>query len=129
MYLGKLTLRLPFMNVYRIYLFYWLIWFHPFIDFKGGEHCFVFTLTPLLMIDKKGEKYFGIYACLKISCLCIYKEKRIWWVSCLIGMFISLYLHPCLFMHVLHCHILLLICYAWVKGELLWSFTLIHAYI
>ena len=23
----------------------------------GGEHCFVFTLTPLLMIDKKGEKY------------------------------------------------------------------------
>ena len=30
---------------------------------KGGAHCFVFTLTPLLMIDKKGEKYFSIYAC------------------------------------------------------------------
>ena len=25
---------------------------------KGGEHYFVLTLTPLLMIDKKGEKYF-----------------------------------------------------------------------
>jgi len=23
----------------------------------------VFTLTPLLMIDKKGEKYFSIYVC------------------------------------------------------------------
>ena len=32
---------------------------------KGGEKFvgFVFTLTPLLMIDKKGEKYFSIYAC------------------------------------------------------------------
>ena len=32
---------------------------------KGGEKFvdFVFTLTPLLMIDKKGEKYFCIYAC------------------------------------------------------------------
>ena len=40
----------------------------PLIDFfcfgqKGGEHYFVFTLTPLLMIDKKGEKYLSIYAC------------------------------------------------------------------
>ena len=32
---------------------------------KGGEEFvgFVFTLTPLLMIDKKREKYFSIYAC------------------------------------------------------------------
>ena len=32
---------------------------------KGGEEFvgFVFTLTPLLMIDKKGGKYFCIYAC------------------------------------------------------------------
>ena len=30
---------------------------------KGGEEFvgFIFTLTPLLMIDKKWEKYFSIY--------------------------------------------------------------------
>ena len=30
---------------------------------KGGEECFVFTWIPLLMIDKKGEKYLSLYAC------------------------------------------------------------------
>ena len=47
----------------------------------GGEHCFVFTLTPLLMIDKKGEKYFSKYMHVFLAlyikgekdlCLCIY---------------------------------------------------------
>ena len=72
--------------MYIAYIFYWLIWVHPFVDFfwqKGGEHCFVFTLTPLLMIDKKGEKDFEcIYAYL---CFCIYwvyasynKQTDIW---------------------------------------------------
>ena len=55
------------MNVYRIYLFIDLFDVTPLLIFlfltKRGEHCFVFTLTPLLMIDKKGEKYFSIYAC------------------------------------------------------------------
>ena len=46
------------------------------------------------------------------------------------------YLEPLLFMHIyafmfksLHCILLCLFSYAWVKGELLWSLTLIHAYI
>ena len=34
-----------------------LCWFFCFWQ-KGGEHCFVFTLTHLLMIDKKGKKDF-----------------------------------------------------------------------
>ena len=72
---------------------------------------FVFTLTPLLMIDKKGEKYFSIYACLgKDLCLCInvlfLGEKGFDVFHACLCMFISLYLHTCLFMHVLHCHIL-----------------------
>ena len=32
-------------------------------DKKGKKIVLLFTLTPLLMIDKKGEKYFSIYAC------------------------------------------------------------------
>ena len=51
----------------------------------GENIIFVFTLTPLLMIDKKGEKYlvevFGIYMHVFLAlfikgekdlCLCIY---------------------------------------------------------
>ena len=55
------------MNVYPYISFIDLFNVTPLLIFafdkKGGEHCFVFTLTPLLMIDKKGEKYFSIYAC------------------------------------------------------------------
>ena len=119
--------------MYIAYILYWFVLCHPFVDFcfwqKGGEH-FVFTLTPLLMIDKKGEKYWRnfsvymhvlekgfmfmhsnkknlmcfmlVYACfpcfihkggeeeeflfMHIVLFCK-KEKRIWWVLYLIGMF------------------------------------------
>ena len=57
------------MNVYRIYLLL-IDLVQPFIvslfRTKRGRR-FVFTLTPLLMIDKKGEKYFSIYACFEKS--------------------------------------------------------------
>ena len=96
MYVGKLTSRLPLHECMSHISIYWLILFHPFVDFcfwqKGVEHCFVFTLTPLLMIDKKGEKYFSIYACLSFciywvyACLCIvfmhllfYKMGKCFW--------------------------------------------------
>ena len=54
------------MNVYRIYLFIDLSlplhWFFV-SDKKGEKNLFdlVFTSTPLLMIDKKGEKYLRKY--------------------------------------------------------------------
>ena len=59
--------------------FYWLICITPSWSLcfwqKGGVKfvCFDFTLNPLLMSDKKGEKYLSLYACLnKELCLCIY---------------------------------------------------------
>ena len=50
----------------------------PFIDSmfrtKRGEECFVFTLTPLLMIDKKGEMNLSLYACFyDYACFCWYQ--------------------------------------------------------
>ena len=68
----------------------------------------LFVFAPLLMIDKKGEKNFEI-----------------------------LYMHVCIFVYAymfVFClctlmNILITYFYAWVKGELLWSLTLIHAYI
>ena len=117
-------------------------------DIKGEKICwFDFTLNPLLMIDKKGEKYlcfcFDIYAwfpCLRGRSICpsylrgikicIYAYvfwfmqigvKRFWFM-----LVASPYLHP---YSCASWSYLLFILYAWVKGELLWSFTLIHAYI
>ena len=31
---------------------------------KGGEHCFIVYFNPFVDVDKRGEKYFSIYACL-----------------------------------------------------------------
>ena len=138
------------MNVYHIYpllidLCLPLYWF--FVSDKKGEKNlfgFVFTLTPLLMIDKKREEVFVISLIYmhvflplllkgeKYLCLCIYvlvlqigeNEFELFyaWVACL-----SPYI--CIHVYELSLHIYLFICYAWAKGELLWSFTLIHAYI
>ena len=90
---------------------------------------FDFTLTPVLMIDKKGEKNLRVICMLsKIYVYAIYfcianRRKRFWFM--LIACFISIlaYIFMCLIA------ISIILCYAWVKGELLWSFTLIHAYI
>ena len=132
------------MNVYRIYLFIGWFDFTPLltsVSDKKGEHCFVFILTPLLMIDKKGEKDFEfIYACL---CFCIYwvlciscfrKQKgregfwkKDFWIYAFVSYLIDAYIY--LFSFMCFIEYLTFYCYAWVKGELLWSFTLIHAYI
>ena len=74
-------------------------------EHKGGEE-YVFiglSLTPLLMIDKKGEKYFSIYACfgkriyVHAYCFVLQIGEKVFDVfhACLC-MFIFLYLHSCL---------------------------------
>ena len=125
------------MNVYRIYLFISWFDFTPlliFVSNKKGENIVLFfTLTPLLMIDKKGEKYLSIYALFRKEFL-VYAycfvlqigEKELDVFHACLCMFISLYLHTCLWAFIAY---LFVFCYTWVKGELLWSFTLIHAYI
>ena len=133
--------------MYIAYIFYYWFEFTPLLIHcfgqKGGEEFvgFVFTLTPLLMIDKKGKKYLvymHVFLALFIKgekdlCLCIYVfvlqigEKWFDVFHACLCMFISLFMHICLFsfMHfIIH---LFVYCYAWVKGELLWSLVLIHA--
>ena len=112
-----------FMNVYRIYIF--IIWF---------------VFTPLLMIWQKGGEEFWsfIYACL-FSCLMhicfvyakmgeVFMQKGEKYLESFF-IFIFSFMHICVvwFMHSLN--IFIVYCYAWVKGELLWCLTLIHAYI
>ena len=120
------------MNVYHIYLL--------LIDL---------SFIPLLVIDKKGEKDFEfIYAYLSFCIYWVYascvlaneknifkslnkKEEKSFWKKDFGFMFC---LSPCwcMFSYLVLCTslpYLIILCYAWVKGELLWSFTLIHAYI
>ena len=72
-------------------------------------YIFIIWLSSILCwwINKKGEEFWEfIYACLYLY-LCIY--------VCLV--------------YELLLNIFIVYCYAWVKGELLWSLSLIHAYI
>ena len=99
--------------MYIAYNLSWLIWFTPSLvlcfEQKGGEKFddFVFTSTPLLMIDKKGEKYLRymhVFPYLRGNSIYFYadmfcfanRRKRIW------CMFISII---CIHIHVPHCHI------------------------
>ena len=73
--------------------------------------CFTKWENVFECLNKKGEKVFFwkrfLDLCMFLSpCWCIY-------------LFSFMYFIECLFVY----------CYAWVKGELLWSLTLIHAYI
>ena len=102
-YRGANLTSLLFMNVYRIYIF--LV-------------CFS---SPLCWwIDKKREKilvslYMHVYF---ISSFMQKAEKN------LVSLCIYVVIWFMLFIEYLYVY-----CYAWVKGELLWSLTLIHAYI
>ena len=84
------------MNVYRIYhlligLCLPLHWF--LVSDKKGEKnlfvSFVFTLTPLLMIDKKGEKYFGLYGL--YACFPSFIHK---------GGVVLMFMHICFFLRI-----------------------------
>ena len=116
MYAGGVNFTsLFFMNVYRIYIFLLFDLFSP----------------PLLMNDKKREKYLMIYICfISFSCFITKRRRRFLgrriFALC---MFISLFMHIYLFSLMHFIEYLIVYWYAWVKGELLWSLSLIHAYI
>jgi len=117
------------MNVYRIYIFIGWFVFQPFVDdlTKRGRSIWwvykcMFILFPYF-IKKGGEGFWEfMHICF---CLCK-KEKRIWNLVSLC-MFIFLFMCICLFSFMHFIEYLYVYCYAWVKGELLWS--LINAYI
>ena len=104
---GELTLRLSSSWMYIAYISLLLIFPSPL--------CW--------WIDKKGEKYLEslymhVYLCMSISS---FMQKG--------GKEFGEFMHICVvwFMHFIEYHYVY--CYAWVKGELLWSLTLIHVYI
>ena len=71
----------------------------------------------------------SIYACLPClrgSKICVYAYVFCFAIRSKRFDLFYLHLHACLWATL---HIYIVYCYAWVKGELLWSFTLIHAYI
>ena len=112
---GELTLRLCSSWMYIAYIPLLFDFFLPlcwWIDKKGEKnfeslymHVFL-VYTHMFCLCKKGRSIWRVYLCL-VPHLCIYM---------LFGLYISL-------------HIFIVYCYAWVKGELPWSLTLIHAYI
>ena len=71
---------------------------------RGRSICFPYYLCIYVLVLQIGEKDFDL---------------------CLLHV-LSPYLHTCLWASL---HTFIIYVYAWVKGELLWSFTLIHAYI
>ena len=128
---GELTLRLSSLWMHIAYISLLFDLFSPlcwWFDKKGERNFWSFIYACLcmfisfLILYKKGEKNFEsfIYACL-FSCLMhicfVYEKGRS--ISFLIYAFMCYLIYAC------HCAY----CYAWVKGELLWSLTLIHAYI
>ena len=100
-----------------------LVYFNPFVDDwqKGGEEFEIYMHVFLTLLLKGRSIYVYAY----MFCFAN-RRKRIWCVLCLLAFLSS---HICIHVYELSLHILLFIYYAWVKGELLWSFTLIHAYI
>ena len=72
-------------------------------------------------LTKRGRKILRVYICM--FCFLVYTKREEEFDE-----FISLFMHICLYLCTL-LNIFIVICYAWVKGELLWSLSLIHAYI
>ena len=133
-----------FMNVYRIYvsLVFILckkkgenIFLCPFVDFccltKGGENFFLSLFLPLCWcIDKKGEKYLSLYMhayfiSLLFKCIYVFFMQKGEVVFGFAYDYFLIYASLC-WAFIAY---LFVSCYAWVKGKLLWSLTLIHAYI
>ena len=131
---------LLFMNVYRIYIL--LVWFD-----KKGEIFLSLFMPFCWWFDKKEERNLEFYICMIISFpYFIQNGKEEFWefiYACLFfnwyqsiyvlfmqkGEKYSSFMHICVTWFILSLNILIVYCYAWVKGELLWSLTLIHAYI
>jgi len=95
-----------FMHIYLVYVYATCL-FHFLVLYEKGEKDFEsLCIYVLFMFMQHGEKNF--------------------WSLC---MFISLFMHICLFCFMPFIEYIYIYCYAWVKGELLWSLTLIYAYI
>ena len=145
MYTGGVNFTsLLFMNVYRIYItllfdltkrrrrFFLRVYLCPFVDelTKRGEVFWSFIYACCIsfscFIQKGGKDFWDFtYACLFFSinirvymfCLCK-KGRNI--------PHLGIYALFCLWVFIAYLYVY---CYAWVKGELLWTLTLIHAYI
>ena len=108
----------------------WFALFYPFVDDwqKGGEWFWVYIcifeflhILSLCILQKEGE-WFGMFK---------QKGGEGFWekdFGCL-HVSLTLLMHIYLFCFMYFIENLIIYCYAWVKGELLWSLTLIHAYI
>ena len=94
---------LLFRNVYRIYIF--IVWFvfRPFID----------------ELIKRERSIWRVYICMFISFPCFCKKRNEF----------GEFMHICVVWFMPFIEYFYLYCYAWVKGDLLWSLFLIHAYI
>ena len=109
MYAGGVNFTsLLFMNVYRIYIFI---------------ACFSFA--PLLMNWQKGGEVFEefIYACLFHFLVYAKRGRRI-----AMHVYFLIYAYMFCFVYTFY-SISYFYYYAWVKGELPWNLSLIHAYI
>ena len=92
-----------------------------FVLTKRGR-IFLFC-APLLMIwQKRGEKFGVLYMHVYVIS---YMHVYVIYMHVYFSISISAYIF-CLCIHWISLYVY---CYAWVKGELLWSLTLIHAYI
>jgi len=99
-------------NFFSLFVpFYW--WF----DKKGGEKFGVLYMNVYVI-------YMHVYFLISISAymFCLCKKRR-----SILHLYIYVLFGVVWFMHSLN--IFIIFCYAWVKGELLWSLTLIHTYI
>ena len=94
---------------------------YVFVYTKRGVCMFIFLFC--IWIDKMGEKrILRFYICMSIFSIGI---RAYMFCLCKRGRSILIYVYLCwAFIAYLYIY-----CYAWVNGELLWSLTLIHAYL
>ena len=87
-----------------------------------------------LFYTKKGRRilrvfiYAYLFSYLMYICFVLFMQKGEKYLESLF-MFISSFMHICVVWFMYFIEYLFVYCYAWVKGELLWSLSLIHAYI
>ena len=146
MYAGGVNFTsLIFINVYRIYIL--LVWF----DEKGENYFWVYLCPFVDDLTKRGRGILEFYICMIISFHCfIQKGEEEFWayiyacyfsigirahIFCLckkgrsIYVYFLIFAYMCYLVYAYHWISLLFIAMYELKGELLLSLTLIHAYI
>ena len=114
--------------MYIAYILYWLICVHPLLIFlfrtKRGRKLFCIYFNPFVDDWQKGGEVFQ-YICMfwKKGFMFMHSNKK--------NLMCFMLVYACLSPYMFWAFIayLFIYCDAWVKGELLWSLTLIHAYI